>query len=65
MPRHMCACVYVWVCVCVCVIVCVHVQTERVYGQQDLIILKQVPWLMSDLPYGVIDEGRSDEHLMR
>lgn len=40
--------------------VCVRVQTD--YVDRDLIVLKQDT---SDLPYGVIDEGQTDEHFMR
>lgn len=43
--------------------VCVRVQTD--YVDRDLIVLKQNTRLMSDLPYGVIDEGQTDEHFMR
>lgn len=48
---------------CAQLCVCVRVQTD--YVDRDLIVLKQDTRLMSELPYGVIDEGQTDEHLMR
>lgn len=44
-------------CACVCAR---HAQTEP-----DLILSEQSPRLMSDLPYGVIDEELSDELMTR